>query len=604
MIGVLKRERKKDVVASMFLSAAMVMIFTQLIGIIATTIDGIITSKFLGQDAYSSVSLLFPVVNTISLAASFLATGAQIICSERIGKGRKEDANQAFSFVLMAVLVFAAVFIFLCLTIPDTLFQICGISKETRPEIYGHMSDYLKGYMIGIPFVLLVQVLGPIAVLDNGKKFVTLSAVVLCIVDVSGDLLNAYVFKQGMFGMGLATSAAYLVQTGVLLIHFTKKESFFRLSFQRVSGEIVFHLIKAGSPAFIRRIATVLRDLLVNRLNIFFALSAAAIAARSLQGDLNMLMFSIGNGIGQTLVSMASLYYGAGDIKGLKRLLSYAVKVSVCISGAVGMAAFAGAKYIVMFYNCNEDTYALAIFAIRCMAAGLVFDTLSTVLQYYLQGIKNLALVNFMTFSDRFFIPVGTAALLGYFFGSKGVMASLAVGKLLLITVMFVVLCIRCKGLPKTAADFLFLPKGCGETEEENYYCELSSIEDVENASIAMGDFCKAHQISTSQANQMALFVEEMGCNIILHGKQQGRNRISAQLRVSIHEDQILLTLRDCCSYFDPAKYYEIHKDEDPAQNIGIRIVMKMADEVQYVSAFNSNNTMIRLKKRADVHDS
>ena len=46
------RKRTNDVVASMFLPAAIVMIFTQMTGVIANIIDGVITSRHLGPDAY------------------------------------------------------------------------------------------------------------------------------------------------------------------------------------------------------------------------------------------------------------------------------------------------------------------------------------------------------------------------------------------------------------------------------------------------------------------------------------------------------------------------------------------------------------------------
>ena len=72
-------QKEQDVIASMFLPAAIVMIFTQVTGVIANIIDGVITSRFLGPDAYSAVSLLGPMVNIILLLASFISIGGQIV---------------------------------------------------------------------------------------------------------------------------------------------------------------------------------------------------------------------------------------------------------------------------------------------------------------------------------------------------------------------------------------------------------------------------------------------------------------------------------------------------------------------------------------------
>ncbi|MBO6115368.1 MAG: hypothetical protein J6P57_09970 [Lachnospiraceae bacterium] len=43
------KAKEQDVIASMFLPAAVVMIFTQMTGVVANIIDGVITSRFLEQ---------------------------------------------------------------------------------------------------------------------------------------------------------------------------------------------------------------------------------------------------------------------------------------------------------------------------------------------------------------------------------------------------------------------------------------------------------------------------------------------------------------------------------------------------------------------------
>ena len=53
----MKREAvfRKDNIAKMFLSMATAMIFTELTGVISVMVDGIVTSRFLGVDAWSSL---------------------------------------------------------------------------------------------------------------------------------------------------------------------------------------------------------------------------------------------------------------------------------------------------------------------------------------------------------------------------------------------------------------------------------------------------------------------------------------------------------------------------------------------------------------------
>ena len=53
------------------------------------------------------------------------------------------------------------------------------------------------------------------------------------------------------------------------------------------------------------------------------------------------------------------------------------------------------------------------------------------------------------------------------------------------------------------------------------------------------------------------------------------------------------MTLRDCCGRFDPSAFYEAHKDDSAESLAGLKIVIRLADDVRYFSAFNSNNIMV-----------
>lgn len=113
--------------------------------------------------------------------------------------------------------------VLVCIFCHDLLLKICGVTQTSHPSIYPHMLAYLRGYMPGIPFMMFIQVIGPIIVIDSGKSLFTASAFMLFAGDVAGDLLNAFVFHGGTYGMGLATSASYVLQFLVLLPHFMRQ---------------------------------------------------------------------------------------------------------------------------------------------------------------------------------------------------------------------------------------------------------------------------------------------------------------------------------------------------------------------------------------------
>ena len=46
---------------------------------------------------------------------------------------------------------------------------------------------------------------------------------------------------------------------------------------------------------------------------------------------------------------------------------------------------------------------------------------------------------------------------------------------------------------------------------------------------------------------------------------------------------------------FDPVKYLEMHEDDDPASHIGIRMVMKLVKDANYVNSLGLNNLTLTL---------
>ena len=202
-------------------------------------------------------------------------------------------------------------------------------------------------------------------------------------------------------------------------------------------------------------------------------------------------------------------------------------------------------------------------------------------------------MLNFLCFAERFFIPVIVAWILGMAFGAKGIMASIAVSKLVLIVMIFMILCVRAKGIPKKLEQYMLISDDFGGREEDNLDAVLSTMDDVMRASEETRSFCFAHGMTGRDANLLSLFVEEMGGNIITHGKPRSRNGVCADFRIQLSDDKAVVALRDFCEEFDPQKYYELHKADDKAANIGIRMMLTMAEDIRYIYAFNSNCLMM-----------
>ena len=587
---------KKDNLTSIFLSTALVMVFTEFSGVIAVLIDGVISSQFLGSEIYAGISLMRPFSRIVLVLAGFLANGCAAVCARLVTQGKRDEANGTFNFAILLALAGAAVLIVFCLLFPATTLRLCGVPLSKSPELVPFMYEYLHGYLIGVIPLLLIQIAGPVLVMDGGRSVFTCSFIVLCVTDIIGDLLNIFVFRGGAFGMGAATSVGYIMQMLVLLIAVFFRKGYFYPSLRFIMPSRLKDLSRLGLPTFTKSMSATLREVFLNYINIVFALSYFAIAARGIQADLSQLLFCIPTGLGKALVTLGGVYYRANDQRSLQKLYSFALRLGLMLSIAAGVLIFLAAPILTRIYTQDPRVIAMTVFSIRWMAVGMMFDTSIVVAQNYFQGTGSKSASYALIIGERLLLPVAFALILGTLFGTGGVLASMAVSRIFIITVSFLINCVRCRGIPTKWSDVMLLPTDFGGTEEDNIYAEIRTIEDVVRESERTYNFCLEHHAGSRAAFLSALFVEEMTGNVVEHAKRKGDDDICVNYRLFVDHDRICFNIMDLGDRFDPAAFYRMYHNDSPEKHLGIKMVMNMAKEICYYNTYRSNNLTIYLE--------
>lgn len=569
------RELKFDMISKMFLTTSVAMILTELVGIIAVFIDGIITSRFLGESAYAGVSLLNPFTSIILVVVGGLSAGTSVLCSRFVGEGKRRAANGVFNDAIIFCVLISLLFILCCIFCPDFLLQLCGVKLSKYPELKPIMYEYLNGYMPGIPAMIVVQIMGAVIVIDNGKKLLTISSVILCVTDIFLDLLNVFLFHGGVFGMGAATAISFIIQMMILGVHFVKDNKYFSFSFKCMKPIYLIEAFKFGSPAYIRRLSSTLRDILLNYMNIIFSVSAVAIIAKGIQSDIFKFLFCIPTGLGRTLMVMAGIYFGVEDFRTLKRVFLKSIQYGTIMTGVVGLIAVVVAPYIARIYTSDPQILSLAVFSIRWMAVALSFDYIITLLQHYYQATENLKLSAVLSFGERFFAPVTCAFVLGKIYGTKGVIASMAISHICMVTVLFAAICIKCKGIPGSVRDYMALPEQFGGDEANRMYSTISDMNGLKEQNRRTNEFCKEHDLSREAAAIISDFAETMTLILIDHAFREEYDCIDVEYMLYVEDGNVRIGMMFLGNYFDPVDFYR--------ENIKKKKYSEMQDVDEYI---------------------
>ena len=122
-------------------------------------------------------------------------------------------------------------------------------------------------------------------------------------------------------------------------------------------------------------------------------------------------------------------------------------------------------------------------------------------------------------------------------------------------------------------------------------------MEDVTNTAELVQGFCKKQGYDNKVSLYAALCLEEMARNVIEYGFTSDNKKHYLETRVVSKDDCILLRIKDDCIPFDPVSMKEQLRPEDTTKNIGIKMVMKLADETNYQNLLGLNVLTITIDR-------
>lgn len=175
--------------------------------------------------------------------------------------------------------------------------------------------------------------------------------------------------------------------------------------------------------------------------------------------------------------------------------------------------------------------------------------------------------------------------------GSAGILLMIALNvalDILFVTVM-------------NLGEWLILPDDFGSAEK--LVVELRGLEDVTHTAQMVQSFCAGHGITERKSASAGLCLEEMAGNIVRHGFHADRREHVVELRVIIQSHGVTLRIKDDCIPSNPREWHDITNSDDPTANIGIRLVFRLADEVECQSLLGLNVLAVCLSDAAEQAD-
>ena len=194
-----------NILSDIFKTALVAMIIADLAEVVAAIIDGMLTGRFLGAEAIAAFGIAKPFFSVTGVLSAVLSSGAMTMASHVIGKGDSKKTNEIFSITCLLGVALSVVFTLVGILFINQFTSILG----ARGDLFPVVKKYLLGLLVGVPAIVMGNVIVIFMQLEGKFKNVSLSVFATIAVNLAGDTFNIFYLNGDMFGMGLATSLRY-----------------------------------------------------------------------------------------------------------------------------------------------------------------------------------------------------------------------------------------------------------------------------------------------------------------------------------------------------------------------------------------------------------
>ena len=322
--------------------------------------------------AVGSTTALINIFTNLFIGISL---GANVLAARYYAAGRDKEMSEAVHTAIFLALISGLIMAVVGVGASRFALTLMG----TPDDVIDLSVLYMRIYFMGMPFFMLYNYGAAIlrAVGDTKRPLFYLIAAGLA--NVVLDLLLVIVLPLNVAGEAVGTVASQMVSCILVLRCLYRTEGSYQLRFSRltIKSEHLKMIFQVGVPAGIQ--STVINfsnALLQSSVNSF---GSTAMAGYTAANNIIGFLYSAVNAVTQACMSFTSQNYSVGKPKRMDRVLVNCIILTVSVSAAMGIGAYAFGGQLLKIYTSEADV-------IRC---GLEVLSITTV-PYFLCGIMDL----------------------------------------------------------------------------------------------------------------------------------------------------------------------------------------------------------------------
>lgn len=555
---------------------------------LSVVITGIMVGLLVDSNGLAAVSFCLPVYYFFAAVGTLIHTGTSIFAAGRIGKKDIKGANRYYTLSYVATLGFSVVILALGIIFINPITSFLGASGE----LFTITRNYLLILFIGVPAALFMYFPINYLRLSSRSDLAPLCYLIQAISAIVFTYVFIVYFKMGVMGAALATVVSNVLLGIVGAIFVIKYSDFKFVSIRKCKNEILSSF-KVGLPISLDSVGCLIRVLFMNTL----ALKIGGTVGVCIVGIVTSVAeFCVAFLLGapQSMVSLIAIFSSERDTFSIRETVKSSLRFGLLTTSVFAVLLSYLSPMVAKIYGIVDPALnEVTANSIRIFVPGLLFGLVTCTLATLYSATDNSTLASVSVMLRNFVFVIPMALLLTSFRKSTVfLIASLPAAEVLTLVTVLVSAAVISRFSKKKRGVMLL-----DETVERSGRIAAFSVENnteaIVKCSQSVSEFCETNELSSKISMALSLSIEEM-LTVISEKCLEGKEDEFIDVRIFCSADIVGLRIRNGGKRFNILEYAE--QNADSMDCMGIMMIKKLSDVVEYLNTFGANNLLVILK--------
>ncbi len=369
----------KDPKKSLFKLAWPVMI-AMLVQSLYNVVDTAFIGR-LGTEAIAALTFAFPIFFLLMAINQGVGVGTTSLIARRFGAKQYDAAENSAWHGLFLSIVFAFI-IFLAWPFLKPIFALMGASSSVLELSVSYMSIIIAGVFFLFPASIFTNIFMGQGDMKTAMKIQIGSLLINIILDP----IFIYTLGMGVKGAAIATVISFLFSL-LLSIYLIRTKSKIKMSwdFFEFHWRKVKDILIVGFPATLMMLLMSVYIAFINKFMAHYGVNY--VAAFGLTSRIHSIALIPIIAFSVSVMTLVGMFYGANRHDLVRKVIFYALKLTLIFTTLIGIFFFAFPKFIFVIFTSNQTLLNLASAYLRVEVFAFPFMSIGMTISRSLQGM-------------------------------------------------------------------------------------------------------------------------------------------------------------------------------------------------------------------------